>query len=123
MPDQRAPLALYHILDAINDLLAVLDDLSADELSGDRIRCYAAERCIEILSEASRRIPNEWKNEHPSVPWQSIAGIGNVIRHNYENVSPAIIVALRGGALDVLRTAVLALLDKYDLPGKPFRDR
>jgi uncharacterized protein with HEPN domain len=40
----------------------------------------AAERCVEIISEASKRIPQEWKAEHPEVPWQDIAGIGSVLR-------------------------------------------
>ena len=54
-------------------------------------RRYAAERCIEIVSEASRRIPADWKAEHPSIPWSDIAGIGSVLRHDYEDVNLDII--------------------------------
>jgi uncharacterized protein with HEPN domain len=110
MTEERAPLALYHILDSIEDLADVVGDVTAVELAKDRGRRYAAERCVEIISEASRRIPNEWKSEHPSIPWQSIAGIGSVIRHNYEDVNPIVIVGLRGAPIESLKAAVVALL-------------
>lgn len=44
------------------------------------------ERCIEIVSEASRHIPHERKAEHPQVPWRNVADIGNVLRHGYRLV-------------------------------------
>jgi uncharacterized protein with HEPN domain len=123
MADAKVPLALYHVLDAIDDFQTIVGTVTASELSLDRTRRYAAERCVEIISEASRRIPSPWKEEHPSIPWAKIAGIGSVIRHNYENVSPVIIVELRGTPLAELRTAIIALLDKYDPEGRPFRSR
>ncbi len=51
--ERRAPLALLHILDAIVDFLAIVGPADAAELAGDRMRRYAAERCAEIISEAS----------------------------------------------------------------------
>jgi uncharacterized protein with HEPN domain len=54
MADNRAPLALYHILDAVRDFLAIVGDASSNVLAEDRTRRYAAERCVEIVSEASR---------------------------------------------------------------------
>lgn len=121
--DRRAPLALYHMLDAIEDLLTVLGSTTVAELSADRIRCHAAERCVEIISEASRRLPGRWKAAFPEIPWSDIAGIGNILRHNYDEVSLDIIVGLQGAPLDSLKRAVLALLDKYDPDGRPFRKR
>ena len=53
MADERVPLALYHILDAIEDFPAIVGSADQAELSNDRMRRYAAERCIEIISEAS----------------------------------------------------------------------
>ncbi len=45
------------------------------------------ERGIEIISEASRRLPPEMKVRHPAIPWAKVAGIGNVLRHDYERVA------------------------------------
>ena len=87
------------------------------------MRHYAVERCVEIISEASRRLPNEWKVEHPLIPWSDIAGIGSVLRHDYDEVRLEIIVKLRGAPLDDLRTAVVALLKKYDPESERFINR
>jgi uncharacterized protein with HEPN domain len=123
MPEGRAPLAAYHILDAIRDFLAIVGDATLDQLAGDRTRRYGTERCIEIISEASCRLPDAWKEEHPLVPWSDIAGIGNVLRHDYDDVSLPIILGLRGRPLAQLEQAILALLEKYDPEGREFQHR
>jgi uncharacterized protein with HEPN domain len=49
------------------------------------------ERCIEIVSEATRHIPDDIKRQYPGIPWRQIAGIGNVLRHDYDLVDDRII--------------------------------
>jgi uncharacterized protein with HEPN domain len=41
------------------------------------------ERLVEIISEASRHIPEVLKHRYPAVSWRSIADIGNILRHDY----------------------------------------
>lgn len=48
---------------------------------------WTIERGVEIISEASRRLPPEIKTRYPEIPWPKIAGIGNVPRHDYESIS------------------------------------
>ena len=48
---------------------------------------YAVTRCLEIISEASRRLPDDLKARHPAIPWKQIAGAGNIYRHDYEDVA------------------------------------
>lgn len=48
---------------------------------------YAVTRCLEIISEASRRLPDGLKRRHPSIAWKSMAAAGNVYRHDYEDVA------------------------------------
>ena len=48
---------------------------------------YAVTRCLEIISEASRRLPTELKERHPGIPWKQMASAGNVYRHDYEDVA------------------------------------
>jgi uncharacterized protein with HEPN domain len=44
-------------------------------------------RCLEIISEASRRLPDDLKTRHPSIAWEDMAGAGNIYRHEYEDVA------------------------------------
>jgi uncharacterized protein with HEPN domain len=48
---------------------------------------FAVTRCLEIISEASRRLPDAMKARHPSIAWRDMASAGNVYRHDYDDVA------------------------------------
>jgi uncharacterized protein with HEPN domain len=52
------------------------------------------ERGVEILSKASRHLAENLKARHPNIPWRKVAGIGNVLRHNYENIAATLLWSL-----------------------------
>jgi uncharacterized protein with HEPN domain len=54
----------------------------------DLMPLYAVIRCLEIISEASRRLSDDLKARHPHTPWREMAAAGNVYRHDYEEVLP-----------------------------------
>ena len=60
---------------------------SGDEFCGDTMCVYAVTRCLEIISEASRRFTDELKARHPTIAWKEMAGAGNIYRHDYEDVA------------------------------------
>ncbi|WP_375463191.1 DUF86 domain-containing protein [uncultured Methylobacterium sp.] len=64
-------------------------DLAAFE--ADRRSLYAVTRCLEIISEASRRLDAETRARHLHIPWRQIADAGNVYRHRYKSVSAALV--------------------------------
>jgi uncharacterized protein with HEPN domain len=43
-------------------------------------------RCLEIITEASRRLSDELKARHPDIPWLEMARAGNFYRHYYERI-------------------------------------
>jgi uncharacterized protein with HEPN domain len=61
--------------------------MSYEALRDDLRTTYAVTRCLEIISEASRRLPDELKARNPSIAWKQMAGAGNIYRHDYEDVS------------------------------------
>jgi uncharacterized protein with HEPN domain len=79
--------ALIDIRD--NALLAAewSGSLSEREFELDRKAFYAVTRCLEIVSEASRRLSAELVQRHPSYPWRQLRDAGNVYRHVYEGVA------------------------------------
>jgi uncharacterized protein with HEPN domain len=48
---------------------------------------YAVTRCLEIISEASRRLPDDLKRRQPAIAWRDMAAAGNIYRHDYEDVA------------------------------------
>lgn len=51
------------------------------------LHLYAVVRCLEIISDASRRLPADIKARPSPIAWQQMAGAGNIFRHDYEDVS------------------------------------
>src|ERR1700720_4262869 len=72
---------------------------------------YAVTRCLEIISEASRRLPDDLKARHPSIAWNRIAGAGNIYRHNYENVEARFVWETVQRDLPLLRAVIARELD------------
>ena len=67
---------------------------------------YAVTPCLEIISEASRRLPDELKARHPSIAWREMAGAGNVYRHDYEDVAASYVWATVHNHLTPLRVVI-----------------
>jgi uncharacterized protein with HEPN domain len=88
--------------------------MTFDQFAGERVIQLAAERAIGIISEASRRIPDDLKGNAPEVPWPKIAGIGNVLRHDYREVAPRAVwnIANEFAPLEVALRSLLAHLDE-----------
>ncbi|QQP87613.1 DUF86 domain-containing protein [Skermanella sp. TT6] len=62
-----------------------------DAFADDRRTFYAVTRCLEIISEASRRLEEPLRARHPELPWRAIMGSGNVYRHEYDNVAESFV--------------------------------
>ena len=73
---------------------------------------YAVTRCLEIISEASRRLPNDLKTRHPAIGWKQMAGAGNIYRHDYEDVAAEFVWETVERALPPLRAAIEAELER-----------
>jgi uncharacterized protein with HEPN domain len=56
-------------------------------IAADRRKGWQVERGKEIISEARHHLPDEMKARHPHIPWRKVAGIGNVLRHDYTRVA------------------------------------
>ena len=106
MPSRSPAPTLQDILENIRLARSFIAGLSFTDFQADRRTSYAVVRCLEIISEASRRLPTELKVRHPTISWKQTAGAGNVYRHNYEDVAAQFIWDTVQHALPAL-TAVL----------------
>lgn len=120
MPSKAAGVPLRDIRDNIRLAQSFVEGFSLRTFKKDRRTVYAVTRCLEIISEASRRLPASMKARHPGIPWKDIAGAGNVYRHDYEEISTAM-VWNTVNALTVLHAAVEKEL--LQLAPKPARKK
>ena len=83
-----------------------MDDTDRAAFIDDPKTVYAVTRCLEIISEASRRLPDDLKTRHPAIAWKQMAGAGNVYRHDYEDVAARYVWKTVSESLPPLRSVV-----------------
>ena len=89
MPSESFRDALCDIRDNILLAQEFVAGLDYDSFVKSRRDVYAVTRAIEILSEASKKLPDEVRARHPHMPWRDIRDVGNFYRRQYDNVTEA----------------------------------
>ncbi len=78
------------ILDAIQRCKAYAPHLGSDDLAS--MAYDALLRNLAVIGEAVRSLPNNTRDTMPDVPWASIAGLRNIVVHEYFRVNPDLIL-------------------------------
>jgi uncharacterized protein with HEPN domain len=78
---------LFDIVQAIELIRDEMAGVTLPAFEHDIRKRWLVERGIEIISEASRHLPAAMKARYPEIPWSKVAGIGNVLRHEYQRVA------------------------------------
>jgi uncharacterized protein with HEPN domain len=99
---------LTDIVEAIAHIRSELAGVPLAAFEGDWRKRWLVERGVEIISEASRRLPVALKARHPEIPWRKVAGIGNILRHEYERIAPDVLWRLAQEDLPALEGSAAA---------------
>jgi len=89
MPSEVLPTVtdrFAHIVSAIDDIRAVLNGISEEELVSDRVRRLALERLLEIIGVASDHIPAGVKAGENGVDWQAIADVSARLENTRDRI-------------------------------------
>jgi uncharacterized protein with HEPN domain len=78
---------LSDILEAIELINAEMAGIDLAAFEADKRKRWLVERGIEIISEASRNLDDDIKARHPGIAWPRMAGIGNILRHEYHRIA------------------------------------
>jgi len=110
MPPRSPRQRLQDILDAIDEIERFTAGKSFERYAADALVRRAVERLVEIVSEATRHLPQSLKDDHPSVPWRQVADIGNVLRHAYDRLNDRRVWTVVTDDLAPLKQAVQAMV-------------
>ena len=108
-------------VDYLSDMLAYAEkamgfvgSLTPGQLMADDRTYLATVRAIEIVGEAARHIPDDFRALYPNIPWRQIIAMRNILAHNYEGADAKIVhrtatvnlaelVAVLPGAIEVAK--------------------
>lgn len=74
---------LQDILDAVNDIERFVTDMSYEQFIKDKKTLNAVVRSIEVIGEASKRLPLSLKAKNSELPWREITGMRDKLIHAY----------------------------------------
>jgi uncharacterized protein with HEPN domain len=80
---RKISLFIKDILENIKKTEDFVAGISFEDFKNDEKTNYALIRCIEIIGEATKRVPDEIKQAYPEIPWRDMAGMRDKLIHFY----------------------------------------
>ncbi len=101
---------LLDILERCERITRYVEGLDEERWSSDERTQDAVLRNLEVIGEAVKRLPGDLRQRTPEIPWQDIAGLRDILIHEYGGVDFAIVWDIAVNEVPALRQAVTELL-------------
>ena len=112
-PPLSDELRVRHVLDAIKEVGAYLQNVSLDNFLTNSEKRFATIKQLEIIGEACARISPAIKEKYPEVEWNNIIGFRNISIHEYFGVNFQIVWQIAQNDLPVLKQQFSKILNGF----------
>ncbi len=104
---------LEDILDAMDKAEIIIQDINYEQFESDFRINFAAVRALEIIGEATKRIPQEIRDTYPDIPWKGMAGMRDRIIHGYDIVDMQIVWDVIKKDISELKLKIQHIIEFY----------
>lgn len=80
-----------HMLDKARQALSLVHGRNRQDYDRDAVLRLALTHLIQVIGEAARRVSPSFRERHPQIPWDAIAGMRSKIVHDYMDVDEDIV--------------------------------
>jgi uncharacterized protein with HEPN domain len=74
------------IIDAMDKAEIAIEGVTYEQFADDFMINFVVARALEIVGEATKRLPMSLRDQYPAIPWRDMAGVRDRIIHGYDNV-------------------------------------
>jgi uncharacterized protein with HEPN domain len=104
---------LQHIKEMVDFLHENYSSLTLQQLANDFEKRKTTKRCLEIIGEATKKISKDFRKGHPEIEWRQMAGLRDILIHNYDNVDYEILWNVLNSKIPELKPKVDNLIKHY----------
>ena len=101
---------LRHILVEADYLIGRSEGLSFESFSSDETLRRAFVRSLEIIGEATKKVPDDFRAAYPAVEWRAMAGMRDVLIHDYFGVDFELVWDVVRNRVPELRDQIVSIL-------------
>ena len=98
-----------HILNSINRILDYISGMDREAFEADLVTQDAVVRQLEVIGEATKRVSNELRSKHPDIPWSDMAGMRDVLIHDYIDVDLGVVWKTASKDIPYLKALIMKL--------------
>jgi len=98
-----------HILNSINRILDYISGMDRGAFEADLVTQDAVVRQLEIIGEATKRVSKELRSKHPDIPWSDMAGMRDVLIHDYIDVDLGVVWKTASENIPDLKALIIKL--------------